>query len=172
MEYRITVGDREEKVTIIESDGRYRVEIDGTAYEVDARRIEPGMVLSMLVDGQSHEAEVVPSDGGYHIHLPSRSFEVGLEHEVLARAGAKRGGAKVQGPVALATQMPGVVVDIKVEPGAPVTAGEPLIIVEAMKMQNEFVAPASGVIQEIKVKVGDAVAAGQVLATIDAGEND
>jgi len=168
VEYRITVGEREEKVTIVQADGHYQVQINGQEYDVDVRRLEPGMVLSMLIDGGSHEAEVVPSEDGYRVHLPTRSFAVGVQHEVLARAGQKRGGAKVQGPVGVTSQMPGVVVDVLVAPGDQVQLGQPIIIVEAMKMQNEFTATASGVIAEIKVEAGEAVAAGQLLATIDA----
>ena len=168
MEYRITVGEREEKVTIVQLDGRYQVEIDGRRHDVDVRHIDPGKVLSMLVDGASHEAEVVPSETGYDVHLPTRSFAVGLQHEVLARAGRKPGATKLQGPVGVISQMPGVVVNILVKPGDTVEAGEAIVIVEAMKMQNEFTAPAAGVVEEIKVAAGEAVAAGQLLVTIDA----
>jgi pyruvate carboxylase subunit B len=62
--------------------------------------------------------------------------------------------------------MPGLVVEVKVSAGEPVQAGQAVIIVEAMKMQNELTAAAPGVVSEVHVRSGDAVASGQTLLTL------
>ncbi|MGD8394007.1 MAG: biotin/lipoyl-binding protein [Candidatus Eiseniibacteriota bacterium] len=169
MDYRISVGEREEKVTIDAVGDGYRVTLAGRTVTVDVRRLDPGTVLSMLIDGESHEAEVEPTETGYDVHLSTHSLEVGLVPELLARAGQQRKKSVASGPVVVTSQMPGVVVSVEVAPGDRVEIGSAVVIVEAMKMQNEFTAPAAGVIREVMVAAGDAVAAGQVLLTIDAG---
>ncbi len=72
-----------------------------------------------------------------------------------------------QGSVAVTAPMPGKILGIKAEPGKAVAKGEAIIVLEAMKMENEIVAPADGTIASINVSVGDSVEAGATLATLN-----
>ena len=168
MDYRVRIGTREEKVTIQRVDGRYRVTIAGQSYEVDAVRLSGSSTLSLLVDRESHEVEMVPRPEGYLVQLTTRSLEVDVEHEVLAAAGAVRKKAGKQGQLELKSPMPGLVIEIRTAAGKSVTADEPLVIVEAMKMRNELSATAPAVVKDVKVKPGQTVSAGQVLITLEA----
>ncbi|MCI9047834.1 MAG: biotin/lipoyl-binding protein [Hungatella sp.] len=75
--------------------------------------------------------------------------------------------AGAQGSVAVTAPMPGKILGIKVQAGQSVAKGDAIIVLEAMKMENEIVAPSDGTIATIKVAVGDAVEAGQTLATLN-----
>jgi biotin carboxyl carrier protein len=161
------IGNREEKVTIQRVDGRYRVTIAGQAYDVDAVQLSGSSTLSLLVDRESHEVEMVARPEGYLVQLTTQSLEVDVEHEVLAAAGAGRKKVAKQGQLAVASPMPGLVVEIKAEPGQTVAADQPLVIVEAMKMRNELTAGTAAVVKAILVKPGQTVTAGQVLLTLD-----
>jgi biotin carboxyl carrier protein len=167
LEVRVKIGEREERVTVAERDGRYRVSIGDSAYMVDAARLGGSATLSLLIDGRSREAEVLAEGSGYRVFLPSRTLAVEVQDEVLARAGRRPRRAEAGGPLALTSPMPGVIVEVRTEPGLAVAPGDPLVIVEAMKMQNELAAVAGGVVREVRVKPGQTVAAGEVLLTLE-----
>lgn len=167
MDYRMTIGTHEERVRIEERNGLYQVTVGERVHDVDAVRLSGSSTLSLLIDGRSREAEVVPQGHGYLVVLPSRSLAVEVEDEVLARAGRRSRHEAEPGPLVLASPMPGVVIEIRTRPGERVTSGDPLVIVEAMKMQNELGATADGVVKEVRVSAGQTVAAGQVLVTFD-----
>jgi biotin carboxyl carrier protein len=167
MDYRMTIGSREERVRIREQNGRYRVTIGGQDYDVDAVRLSGSSTLSLLIDRQSHEVEMVRKPAGYLVQLTTRSLEVEVEHEVIAAAGAGRKKAAKRGPLELVSPMPGLVIEVKAAPGMTVAAEEPLVIVEAMKMRNELGAAVPAVVREVKVKAGQTVSAGQVLVTLE-----
>ncbi len=172
MDYRVRIGEREERLSIEERDGRYRVTIGRRVHDVDAARLSASPTLSLLIDGRSREVEVVPQSGGYLVVLPSQTLEVEIQDEVLARAGRRALALAPRGPLALVSPMPGVVVELRTRPGARVAAGDPLVIVEAMKMQNELAAIADGIVQEVRVRPGQTVAAGDVLVTLDGAGDD
>jgi biotin carboxyl carrier protein len=168
MDYRMTVGEHEERVRIDERDGRYVVTIGDRVYDVDAVRLRASSTLNLLINGRSYDAEMVPREGGYLVHLLTRSIEVEVQNEVLASAGTRRRKTPAAGVLQVASPMPGLVIEIKAVPGQRVAAGEPLVIVEAMKMRNEFAAPAAAVVKDVKIKAGQTVTGGQVLITLEA----
>jgi len=168
MDYRMRIGNREEKVTIQAVDGRYRVTIAGQDYEVDAVQLSGSSTLSLLVDRASHEVEMVRRADGYLVQLTTRSLEVDVEHEVLAAAGAGRKKPGKRGQLDLVSPMPGLVIEIRTTAGKSVAADEPLVIVEAMKMRNELSATGPAVVKEVRVKPGQTVSAGQILVTLEA----
>jgi biotin carboxyl carrier protein len=166
-DYRITIGEREERVGIEERDGRYRVTIGEREHDVDAARLSGSSTLSLLIDGRAHEAEVVPQGGGYLVVVASRSLAVEVQDEVLARAGRRPRTLSPAGPLAIVSPMPGLVIEVRATPGRRIAAGDPLVIVEAMKMQNELAATSDAVVKEVRVRPGQTVAAGDVLVTFD-----
>jgi acetyl-CoA/propionyl-CoA carboxylase biotin carboxyl carrier protein len=166
-DYRIRIGEREERVGIEEQHGRYRVTIGEREFEVDAVRLNGSSTLSLLIDGHSREAEVVPEGSGYLVQVPSGSLVVEVQDEVLARAGRRAQAQSPAGPRPIVSPMPGLVVEVRAAPGSRIAAGDPLVIVEAMKMQNELAATADAVVKDVRVRPGQTVAAGEVLVTFD-----
>jgi len=139
---------------------------DGEAVERDASvlEVEPG-IFSVLVNGRSHEVKVVPGPQGYYADLDGlRSVvEVRDPRKIVARGSA----TGTSGRYNVVAPMPGKVVRVLVKEGDEVEAGAGVIVVEAMKMQNEMKAPRPGRVLFVKAKVGDTVAAGEVLAAIE-----
>ncbi len=132
--------------------GRYSLLIGGKSYEVFARRLSQANEK----DGQTYE-----------VLLAGQRFEVTVEDErtrVLAGlTGAKvsSGAARIQAP------MPGLVVNVLVEQGASVEQGQTVIVLEAMKMENDLVSPIAGIIKEIKIGKGQTVDQGAVLVLVE-----
>ena len=124
---------------------------------------EPG-VYSVLMDGRSYDARVEERPGGMVVVIDGYRFEIEVRDP--RRWSRKPGGAGGEGVQSIAAPMPGKVVRVLVEPGDTVDAGQGLVVVEAMKMQNEMKAPRAGRVLSVAVKEGATVAAGEVLATI------
>jgi biotin carboxyl carrier protein len=125
---------------------------DGPERLVEVSRPE-ALVMNLLMDGRSVEAGAVPQGDGYLIDVDGVNHEVSV---VDPRKAALRAGA-ADGAAAVRTQMPGRVVRVLVEAGAAVSKGQPLVVVEAMKMENELKAPRDGVVARLLVSAGDLV---------------
>ena len=128
--------------------------------KADVIEVEPG-VYSILRDGASYEARVVGSE--IVINGCRFPFEADDPRE-WKRRGA---GAAGSGRASITAPMPGRVVRVLAAEGDEVTAGQGIVVVEAMKMQNEMKAPRSGRVSSIPVKAGDSVNSGAVLATVE-----
>jgi len=148
------------------------VKLDGVIYQAEAKRISRGIEIKlgknkhviekaddthMYIDGHKHKVEVQNLRRG----CPSW-FDASQE----GGAGAKSGGKVVTGEGMVYPPMPGRVVDIKVKKGDKVTSGTPLLVLEAMKMQNEIVSHVEGKVQEIRCTEGAFVETGDVLIVI------
>ena len=154
-------------ITVERHHGRYLVEIGGVRHEVDARTLGP-WVLSLLVEGQSHEVAVVRlGDGNYSVDWRGRSFAVELVDPLTHLAESARGEAGKQGKRTVKAYMPGRVVEVRVQPGDRVEAGQPMIVLEAMKMQNEIQAERAGTVSRVFVTAGEAVEGGDPLVEVD-----
>lgn len=143
-----------------------RCTVDGTELPIDIRFIQPG-VLSLIVmspEGRRHQFHCV-LDGG-SVLIDGHRFDVAVTdpRSLQARAGATvaAGGAKT-----LKAPMPGRVVRLLAEVGDIVTEGQGLLVIEAMKMQNELRSPKAGRLSQLNVQVGDSVASGLVLLIIE-----
>ncbi len=138
----------------------------GEAVEIaaDVATISPG-TLSILSTGRSVTAIADEAAGEASVLLNGVRYMYAMEDpRSLASRRAAGGGA--DGPKQIISPMPGRVVRILVSPGDSVTAKQGVLVVEAMKMQNELKSPKDGVVQAILAEAGDTVAAGQPLATI------
>ena len=118
-------------------------------------------VYSVLVDGASYEVRVT----GDQVTVNGHTFEVALEDPRQWKRSRATAGAT--GKISLTAPMPGKVVRVLVAVGDEVTAGQGIVVVEAMKMQNELKAPRAGRVTSIRVKENDSVNAGAVLAVIE-----
>ncbi|MGA3187736.1 MAG: biotin/lipoyl-containing protein [Bryobacteraceae bacterium] len=138
-----------------------RFEYNGIARDYSLIASGPG-IFSILIDGRSYEATVL-APGTIQVNGRIFSVEIFDPRELRARstAGASQGRQNILAP------MPGKVVRVLVAAGDAVEAGQGLIVVEAMKMQNEMKSPKAGTVVEIKTKDGATVAAGEILIVIE-----
>jgi biotin carboxyl carrier protein len=166
MRFVIQCGARTLDVEVEERADRFLVTIDGERLEVDARLPRPG-AYSLLIDGVSHFVEVREENGQILVQVGGESYRLGVEEEFRARLRGRVGATSRRGEHIVRAPMPGRVVSVLVGPGDRVEAGAGLIIIEAMKMENELRAVATGEVKEIRVADGDAVSTGQVLLVIE-----
>ena len=124
---------------------------------------EPG-VYSVLMDGRSYDAYVEETPNGLVVSLQGYHFEI--EARDPRRWSRKAAGSGGEGVQTIMSPMPGKVVRVLVAAGDTVEAGQGIVVVEAMKMQNEMKAPRAGTVLSLPAKEGATVAAGEVLATI------
>jgi biotin carboxyl carrier protein len=139
------------------------------SYKLEAREVEPNTYLFNL-DGRVYECYVAPRDaaGVTRVRQGAKSFDFKLSDPKRLRAAQNFGaGSAAEGTAQITTMMPGKIVRIIAETGQTVKAGDPVIVVEAMKMQNEMKSPKSGTIKEIRFQIGATVNAGDVLAVIE-----
>jgi len=141
--------------------GAMECAVDGRAMQVDAQMLQPG-VLSLVVEGRQYRC-ILDGDavliGGRRVE-----FEVSDPRSLQGRRGVGVGAA---GPRAVKAPMPGRVVRVLVATGEEVSEQQGIVVIEAMKMQNELKAPKAGRVARVAVNVGDAVAANEVLAVIE-----
>ena len=127
-------------------------------------QVEAG-VYSILRDGKSYRVHVTGSKGAYEVHVKGHTLEVILEDPRDA-ASARRCG-ELEGRIVIKSAMPGKVVQVLVAEGDSVEPGQGLIVVEAMKMQNEIKSPKTGRVVKIDAAQGATVQAGQVLVVLE-----
>lgn len=139
---------------------------DGDPCQHDFRyaEVEPG-VYSVLCNHRSAEVRVTRSGEGWLVEIGVRSFLVEVEDPREAAPGKK--GAAGEGRHNIKSPMPGKVVRVLVEEGATVEEGQGLVVVEAMKMQNEMRAPGPGRVIALTARAGASVTAGEVLVIIE-----
>ena len=161
--YRALVGDQ--SVDLVFEDDTLLV--DGTPTKYSLKRVRDGY-LSLIVNGRSIPVSVEPvSDDVFRVTIAGRHTEVTVKDEralLLEEFGlddAAAGGGSVRAP------MPGLVLNILVKEGDIVELDQGLIVLEAMKMENELSAPAAGVVQSIHVATGDAVDKSALLIEIE-----
>ncbi len=161
------VDGKSERLSIERRQGLYVVEIGGVRHEVDARALGP-WVLSLLVAGESHEAAVFRvGDGAYSVNWRGHSYAVELVDPLTHMAEVSRGEVGKPGKKVVKAYMPGRVVEVRVAAGDPVEAGQPMVVLEAMKMQNEIQAERGGTVVRVFVTAGEAVEGGDPLVEVD-----
>jgi biotin carboxyl carrier protein len=169
MKYEVQLASSsEEKTRVIEleRDGAtWRVKLDGRPVAVDAVEIAPN-TLSILLDGASFEINVTPFPGGkLKMQTGSREF-IAEVIDPRAWSGRRHGGVEAEGRQQIVAPMPGKVVRLLVREGDRVEAGQGLLVVEAMKMQNEIRSPKNGAVERVLAKEGQPVNAGDVLCVV------
>ena len=158
------VDGRAHRVEVTGGKGRYTVTIDGRAREVDWRRVG-GPFVSLLVDGRSHDVGLEPRPGGYRVLWGSHDFAVDLLEPSRVDAVAPRRAPA--GPVRLLAPMPGRIVRVLAEPGQEVEAGQGLVVMEAMKMENELLSPRAGRVVEVHARELQTVETGSLLVVVE-----
>lgn len=169
MHYVAFVEGREKQVEIVEvAPDRYQITIDDRVMAVDARHTDETSA-SLLVD---HEAFSIESDrvSAHRENLKVRGEVVSVEVLDLRTVQLRRAqetAAAAGGAAQIISPMPGKVIAVLVKEGAEVQEGQGVVVIEAMKMENELVAPKSGVMKSLTVAEGDAVDGGMLLGVVE-----
>lgn len=144
--------------------GQIEAEIDGKLYELQGKRVEPGLYWFNW-NNQSLEIGVAKGLEGYVVSVSGHRLDVEIvDARTALRHAAQHGQA---GVVQMRAPMPGRVVKLLVAEGVEVQANQGVLVLEAMKMQNEIKSPKKGVVRKLEVAEGAAVTAGDLLATVE-----
>jgi acetyl/propionyl-CoA carboxylase alpha subunit len=161
MLFTAEVAGRTVRVEVHAEKGGYMVTLDGRRFDLDVCRTAPGF-LSLLSGGRSYDVGLEKTSGGFMVRLCGVAVPVTLtEGAAIAPARAAHGAARVVSP------MPGKVVRVLVVPGQDVEAGRPLVVVEAMKMENELRAARAGKVVRVHARDGQAVDGGALLVELE-----
>lgn len=164
MKYIATIGSHEYLVEIIDD---HTVILDGKSYTVDFDSLNDQPVYSLLLDGHSYESYVYPGDEGMQVILHGHQYLANVEDERERRLRAAAGGKVSENTIFhLKAPMPGLAVAVPVKDGQEVAAGEVLVILESMKMQNELKSPRAGKVSRLRVNSGDRVEQRQTLLSV------
>jgi biotin carboxyl carrier protein len=147
-------------------DGVRECTVDGRAVAVDVRLLEAGVMSILISDsqGQGRQYRCVLDGDGVVIDGRRYGFEVEDPRSLQGRRGA---GAGTEGPRPVKAPMPGRVVRLLVEVGESVEEGQGVVVIEAMKMQNELKSPKAGRVVRVGAAVGDTVGSGDVLVVVE-----
>jgi biotin carboxyl carrier protein len=162
--YDIAIDGKSYRLELSQAEGQWSCRVDGHEIEVDAVLARPN-VLSVRLGNKAYEVKCERVSGEVHIWVGSQRFAAEVRDLRSLRSRAR--AADDHGPRKLTAPMPGKVVRILLSQGTAVEAGSGVLVVEAMKMQNEVKSPKKGTIQKILVTEGAAVNAGDVLAIVE-----
>jgi biotin carboxyl carrier protein len=158
-------GKQKRTVELERTSENWRVSLDGQPIEADVVEIAPH-VLSVLLGGLSFEVCISTApDGTLKIQTGALEFTAEVV-DPRAWRGRRHGHVEAEGRQQVLAPMPGKVIRLLVQPGDNVEAGQGLLVVEAMKMQNEIRSPKSGTIERLLAKEGQPVVAGEVLCIV------
>ena len=164
MIYDVAIDGKSYRLDLQKTEGRWSCRIDGRDVDVDAVLARPN-VLSLRIGNKAYEVKCERVGADTHIWVGSQRFAADVRDPRSLRGRVR--AADDHGPKKLFAPMPGKVVRILLSQGAEVEAGAGVLVVEAMKMQNEVKSPKKGTIQKILVAEGTAVNAGDVLAIVE-----
>jgi len=164
MRYEVTV---EGETFLIEIEDEKRILVNGQVHTVDMQSIDELNLYSLLVDNRSYETFIEEEEGRFRILL-----QTGEMYHVQVKGGRPRPGIvkkpfRIPGvEVTIKAPMPGLVIEVLVVEGQQITAGEVLIILESMKMENELRAEWDGTVRSVHVRPGDVAGQDQPLITV------
>jgi len=163
MKLSVKVRDHVHDVVVTRQDGHYVVEIDGRRHAVDSHRLENNF-YSFVMDQRSYEVSVERDGDTYKVRRGAAQLDATISDPSRQ---AREALASEAGPEKVVSQMPGKVVRVLVAEGDEVEAGDGVIVVEAMKMENEIATVKGGKVTKIAVVPGDAVESGAPLLVIE-----
>ncbi|GLH69245.1 hypothetical protein GETHPA_07780 [Geothrix rubra] len=173
MKRTLTFGKEQHEVELLRQDGALTLVWEGEAHPIDIREVEPGC-YSILMDGRSVEVLLDPAKSpdpdahAFRVMVYDGVYEFALadpRRALLAGGGAGSGAGGT-----LASPMPGKVVKVLVAAGEAVQEGQTLLILEAMKMQNEYKSPSAGTVAKLYVQEGSTVETASPMVELAAPE--
>ena len=164
VKYFARIGNNEYEVEITDS----QVLLDGAPVDVDIVRGGVPELYSVLFGGQSHEMLITSDRFNYTVSIRSEQFQVQVQDERARRLNqARKLPALPEGELAITAPIPGLVVKVLINVGDPVEEEQPLVILEAMKMENEIRSMRAGVVRSILVTPGQRVEQNAVLVVLE-----
>ena len=166
MKYEVLLAGKTRVVELARVEDDWKISLDGKELDVSVAEVAPN-TFSVLLNGESHQIRVAPrADGTLTMHTGLAEYHAEVTDPRVWR-GRRHGTLEVEGRQQVTAPMPGKVVRLLVNEGDSVEAGQGLLVVEAMKMQNEIRSPKSGKVEKLLAKEGLAVNAGDVLAWVE-----
>jgi len=165
MIYEVTVAEKVYRVERVRTEQEWKCKLDGRELPLDVISAQDGM-LSLLLQGKSYEVKQETVGAESNVVVGQERFSASVRDPRSFRS-RRRSGASEQGVMKIKAPMPGKVVRILAPAGSQVEMGQSVLVIEAMKMQNELKAPKTGVVKKINVEEGAAVEAGQALAEVE-----
>lgn len=165
MIYEVRVADQTHRVELRKEDSGWRCKLDGQEIPLDVISTHSG-VLSILLDGKSYKIKQESNGSELSVVVGRQRFSAQVRDPRSLRGRHAAEGAG-EGPRRITAPMPGKVVRILAPAGTPVEHGQGVIVIEAMKMQNELKSPKKGTVKKLNVSEGAAVEAGQALAEVE-----
>jgi biotin carboxyl carrier protein len=162
MKYKTTVNGQTYEIEI---DREGRIRIDGEDRDVDFQMISPSL-FSAIINNASYEALVEQRDDQYVVQIAGDNYDVQIMDERQERLARTAGVTVAQGEISIRSPMPGLIVAVPVQEGQSINQGDPLVVLESMKMENEIKAPRAGTIAHVHVAKGDRVEQNKTLITI------
>ena len=165
MVYEVNIDGRNYRLDLNRSDGLWHCRLDGKEIRIDPVLTRPD-ILSVLIEGKAYEIkrEHTPTDMHLWVGPVRYAAEIRDPRSLRSRRQSADQGT---GPRKLVAPMPGKVVRLLAKQGSEVEAGQGLVVVEAMKMQNEVKSPKRGVVQKMIATEGSTVNAGDVLVIVE-----
>jgi biotin carboxyl carrier protein len=164
MELEFTIDEQVHSLQIDFKDGQHRINLNNIEYWVDSSYISDNC-LSLLINGKAFTVYFAGADGRRYFSVEGEQFCIQEAKTESIRAGEADSSALHEAPT-ICSPMPGKVVKIFVKEGDEVEKGQGLVIVEAMKMENEIKSPIKGRVQKVNFKPGDLVDASQAIIEI------
>ena len=165
MKFEVMINSTRRIVELERDANKWRVSLDGEPADADVAEIARN-IFSVLLDGKSYELRVTSNPSGTITLQTGRNEFTAEVLDPRAWRGRRHGALEAEGRQQILAPMPGKIVRVLVQAGEKVQAGQGLLVVEAMKMQNEIRSPKSGSVERLLVKEGQPVNAGETLAWI------
>jgi biotin carboxyl carrier protein len=166
VKYEVLLAGKSRVVEFTQQNGAWKISLDGNVFDADAVEVAPN-IFSVLLNGESHQIRIAPRpDGTLTLHTGLAEYHAEVIDPRSWR-GRRHGAAEAEGCQQITAPMPGKVVRLLVKQGDSVEAGQGLLVVEAMKMQNEIRSPKSGKIEKLFAQEGQPVNAGEVLLWVE-----
>jgi biotin carboxyl carrier protein len=166
VKYEVLVAGETRVVELSRVDDKWKISLDGKELEADVVEVAPH-TFSVLVNGESHQIRVAPrADGTLTLHTGLAEYPAEVSDPRIWR-GRRHGAQEAEGRQQITAPMPGKIVRLLVSEGDQVQAGQGLLVVEAMKMQNEIRSPKNGKVEKLLAKENQAVNAGDILAWVE-----
>ncbi len=164
--YKLRLNDQEHELEVEEHDGHFRVRLGDTWYPLELERVGDSARYSLLLEHRPYDVFAVEGPQGYHIVIGSRMFAVSAPSRRGRSAGGPEDIEAGDGEWVLKSPMAGVIQDVRVQPGDEVEAGQVVLVIEAMKMQNDLHARRSGTVKAVYVTIGQRVDQGAPLLVL------
>jgi biotin carboxyl carrier protein len=163
--YEVEVNGRLVQVNVHRTNGQFLVSVDGREWTIDAARIDPHM-LSLLLGSSSHEVTIAADPVSGQLAVGVGTVPLAVTVNGRRRWGRKDDGGSGRGPQQLVAPMPGKIARILAKTGDAVSRRQPLVVIEAMKMENELRATRDGIVTEVLVQERQSVDAGALLLVV------